>query len=72
MHRVDIHVCILNPALAIGVAALLAILGVTFLSMIFLQQFIDIFYTATINAVVVAAIIISAATWIHRKLALVS
>jgi hypothetical protein len=64
--------CILNPALAIGVAALSAILAVTFLSMTFLQQFIDIFYTATINAVVVAAIIIGAATWMHKKLALVS
>jgi hypothetical protein len=64
--------CILNPALPIGVAALSAILAVTFLSMIFLQQFIDIFYTATINAIVVAAIIIGAATWMHRKLARVS
>lgn len=64
--------CILNPALAVGVAALSAILAVTFLSMTFLQQFVDIFYTATINAIVVAAIIIGAATWIHRKLALVS
>jgi hypothetical protein len=62
---------ILNPALAIGVAALSAVLAVTFLCMTFLQQFIDIFYTATFNAVVVAAIIISAATWMHKKLALV-
>jgi hypothetical protein len=64
--------CRLNPALAIGVAALSAILAVTFLSMTFLQQFVDIFYTATINAIVVAVIIIGAATWMHKKFALVS
>ncbi len=64
--------CILNPPLAIGVAALSAILAVTFLSMTFLQQFIDIFYTATINAIVVAAITIGAATWVHKKLTSVS
>jgi hypothetical protein len=64
--------CILNPALAIGGAALSAIVAVTFLSMTFLQQFVDIFYTATINATVVAVIIIGAATWMHKKLALVS
>lgn len=63
---------ILNPALAVGVAALSAVLAVTFLSMTFLQQFIDIFYTATINAVIVAAIIIGASTWIHKRLELVS
>jgi hypothetical protein len=63
---------ILNPALAMGFGALLAILAVTFLSMTFLQQFLDIFYTATINAIIVAAIIIGAATWMHRKLAQVS
>jgi hypothetical protein len=40
--------------------------------MTFLQQFIDIFYAATINASVVAAMIIGAATWMHRKLAGVS
>jgi hypothetical protein len=62
----------LNAALAIGVIALSAILIVTFLSMTFIQQFVDIFYTATINAIVVAAIIIGAATWVHRKLARVS
>jgi hypothetical protein len=64
--------CILNSALVIGVTALSAILAVTFLSMIFLQQFLDIFYTATINAIIVASIIIGAATWMHRKLAQVS
>ena len=63
---------ILNPALAMGFGALSAILAVTFLSMTFLQQFIDIFYTATINAIIVAVIIIGAATWMHRKLAQVS
>ena len=62
----------MNPALPIGVAALSAILVVTYLSMTFLQQFVDIFYTATINAVVVAAIIIGAATWMHKKLVLIS
>ncbi|HEY6757090.1 MAG TPA: hypothetical protein VI037_06840 [Nitrososphaera sp.] len=59
----------MNAALAIGVTALSAIVAVTFLSMTFLQEFIDIFYTATINAIVVAAIIIGAAISIHRKLA---
>jgi hypothetical protein len=63
---------ILNSALVIGVTALSAILAVTFLSMTFLQQFLDIFYTATINAIIVASIIIGAATWMHRKLAQVS
>jgi len=64
--------CILNAALAIGVAALSAIVAVTLLSMTFLQQFVDIFYTATINAIIVAAIIIGAAISMHRKLARVS
>jgi hypothetical protein len=63
---------ILNYGLVIGVAALSAILAVTFLSITFLQQFIDIFYTATINAIVIAAIIIAAATWVHKKLTPVS
>jgi hypothetical protein len=62
----------LNVPLAVGVTGLSAILAVTFLSMTFLQQFIDVFYTATINAIAVAAIIIGAATSMHRKLAQVS
>lgn len=59
-------------AVVIGVTALFAILSITFLSITFLQQYVDIFYTATINAVVVAAIIIGAATWMHRKFARIS
>jgi hypothetical protein len=58
-----------TAALAIGVIALSAVIAVTFLSMTILQQFIDVFYTATINAIVVAAIIIGAASWMHVKLA---
>ena len=58
-----------TAALAIGVIALSAVIAVTFLSMTVLQQFIDVFYTATINAIVVAAIIIGAASWMHVKLA---
>lgn len=40
--------------------------------MLYLQQIVDVFYTATINAVVVAAIIIGAASSIHMRLAKVA
>jgi hypothetical protein len=62
----------LNAPLVIGVSALAAIFAVTFVCMTYLQQLVDIFYTATVNAIVIAAIIVGAATWMHRKLTTVS
>ncbi|WP_148681670.1 hypothetical protein [Candidatus Nitrososphaera gargensis] len=59
----------MNATLVIGAPALASIIAFTLFSMLYLQQIVDIFYTATINAAVVAAIIIAAISSIHARLA---
>jgi hypothetical protein len=49
----------------VEVSSLVSIIIVTLLSVIVIQQLIGIFYAATLNAVLITAIIVVAARWVH-------
>jgi hypothetical protein len=50
-----------------GLITAIAIIIVTILSLIFLQQLIGVFNAATLNAVFITAIVVVAARWIHTR-----
>ena len=50
-----------------GLITAIAIIIVTILSLIFLQQSIGVFNAATLNAVFITAIVVVAARWIHTR-----
>jgi hypothetical protein len=50
----------------VEIVAIISIIIVTILSVMLLQQFVDIFYTATINSIIIAIITVVAARWVHN------
>jgi hypothetical protein len=50
-----------------GLITAIAIIIVTILSLIFLQQSIGVFNAATLNAIFITAIVVVAARWIHTR-----
>jgi hypothetical protein len=50
-----------------GLITAIAIIIVTILSLIFLQQLIGVFNAATLNAIFITAIVVVAARWIHTR-----
>jgi hypothetical protein len=54
-------------SLIVELGALTSIIIVTILSVAILQQIVDIFYTATINSILITIIIVVAARWVHNK-----
>ena len=50
-----------------GLITAIAIIIVTILSLIFLQQSIGVFNAATLNAIFITAVVVVAARWIHTR-----
>ena len=52
----------------VEILAGIAIIVITVLSMTTFQQIMDVFYAATLDAVITTAIIFVAARWVHNRL----
>jgi hypothetical protein len=53
--------------LIVELVAVTSIIIVTILSITILQQLVGIFYTATINSILITVIIVVAARWVHNR-----